>query len=173
MAVPTYTTGLTSINTAESATGYTEPTGATAGGIAVAETDFFIQGTGCISKTFNATGLGGLHYNNGSGLTIPSPGAYFAWIYHAAINAVATEANGGMRLTVGSGVGDYKSWHVRGKDTHPYGGWICVPVDPTVAADVTTGSPTATLQYFGYVANGINAVAKGNPFGFEDRKSVV
>ena len=167
MAAPNYTTDLTTINTAEATTGYTEPTGATAGGIAVAEVDYFIQGTGCISKTFNATGLGGLHYNNGSGVTIPTDGSYIAWIYYSAPNAVATEASGGMRLSIGSGVGDYKSWYVRGSDTYAYGGWICVPVDPTMVADVTTGSPTSTYQYFGYIVNSTNAVSKGNPFGFD------
>lgn len=167
MAAPSYTTDLTTLNTAEATTNYTEPTGAAAGGIAVAEVDFFIQGTGCISKTFNATGLGGLHYNNGAGVTIPTDGAYMAWIYYGAPNAVATEANGGMRLTIGSGVGDYKSWYVRGSDTYAYGGWVCVPVDPAATADVTTGTPSATLQYFGYVVNSSNAVAKGNPFGFD------
>jgi len=167
MTAPNYTTDLTTINTAEATTGYTEPTGATAGGIAVAEVDYFIQGTGCISKTFNATGLGGLHYNNGSGITIPTDGAYIAWIYYSAPNALATEANGGMRLSIGSGGGDYKSWYVRGNDTYAYGGWICIPVDPTVTADVTTGTPTTTYQYFGYIVNSINAVAKGNPFGFD------
>jgi len=167
MTAASYTTDLTTLSTAEATTGYTEPTGATAGGIAIAEVDYFIQGTGCISKTFNATGLGGLHYNNGSGVTIPTDGAYIAWIYYSAPNAIGTETNGGLRLTVGSGVGDYKSWHVRGSDTYAYGGWICVPVDPTVASDVTTGSPTSTYQYFGYVVNSVNAVAKGNPFGFD------
>jgi hypothetical protein len=167
VAVPSYTTDLTTLNTAEATTNWTEPTGATAGGIAVAETDFFIQGTGCISKTFNATGLGGLHYNNGAGVTIPTDGAFMAWTYFAAPNAINTEANGGMRLTIGSGTGDYKAWYVRGSDTYAYGGWNCIPVDPTFTADATQGTPGATLQYFGMVINGVNAVAKGNPFGID------
>lgn len=167
MAAPTYTTDLTLINAGEATTNWTEPTGATVGGIAVAETDFFIQGTGCISKTFNGTGLGGLHFNNGAGVTIPTDGAYMAWTYFGAPNAIDTEANGGMRLTVGSGAGDYKAFYVRGSDTYPYGGWNCIPVDPTLTADATQGSPTSTRQYFGMVINAVNAVAKGNPFGID------
>jgi len=70
-----------------------EPGTDTAGGLPAAEVDYFIQGTGCISKTFNATGIGGLIYNSSSGKTVPSPGAYFCWIYLAAPNAMDTEAN--------------------------------------------------------------------------------
>jgi hypothetical protein len=167
MAAPTYATDLTLLSAAESTTNWTEPTGATGGGIAVAETDFFIQGTGCISKTFNTTGLGGLHYNNGAGVTIPTDGAFFAWTYFGAPNAINTEANGGMRLTVGSGTGAYDMFYVRGSDTYAYGGWNCIPVDPTLTPDATQGTPSGTFQYFGMVINGVNAVAKGNPFGID------
>ncbi len=167
MAAPNYTTDLTTINTAEAITGWAELTGATAGLAPVAEADYFIQGTYCISKPMNATGLGSVAYDNGVGVTIPTDGAYMAWIYFGAPNAVATEANGGMRLAIGNTIANYKMWYVRGSDTYAYGGWICVPVDPTVTADATYGSPTSTLQFFGYVTNTINAIAKGNPFAVD------
>ncbi len=167
MAAPAYTTDLTTINDCSSTTGFTEPTNATVGGIAVAETDFFVQNVGCISKTFNGTGLGGLHYNNAAGVTIPSDGAVMMWVYFGAPNAINTLANGGLRISVGSGVGAYKMFYVLGSDTYTYGGWRCIPVDPSVAADATEGAPTSTRQYFGMICNVANAVAKGNPFGLD------
>lgn len=167
MAVPSYTTDLTTINDAQSITNWTEPTSAAAGGTAVAETDYFIQNNSCISKTFNATGLGGLHFNNGAGVTIPADGAYIAWIYFSAPNAIDTLANGGFRLSVGSGVGAYKMYYVLGSDTYIYGGWRCIPVNPALAADATIGAPTSTAQYFGAVANVANPIQRGNPFGID------
>jgi hypothetical protein len=164
MAAAAYTTDLTLLSNADATTGWSEPTGATAGGIPDNETDYYIQGTACVSKTFNATGLGGLVYNNGAGVTIPTDGAFMAWLYHGAPNAIATEANGGYRLIIGNSASAYKAWYVRGSDTYAYGGWICVPVNPTVTQDATQGTPTATLQYFGSVVNSVNAVAKGNPY---------
>lgn len=167
MAAPSYTTDLITLNDAQSTTNWSEPTGAAQGGIPVAETDYFIQNTGCISKTFNATGLGGVHYNNGAGITIPSDGAYLAWIYFAAPNAINTLANGGFRLSIGSGVGDIKQYYVLGSDTYIYGGWRCMAANPALTPDATLGSPTSTAQYFGAIANVTNAVSKGNPFGID------
>jgi hypothetical protein len=167
MAAPTYSTDLTLINSGEATTNWTEPTGATQGGVAVAETDYFIQGTGCISKTFNATGLGGLHFNNGAGVTIPTDGAFFLWTYFGAPNALNTFANGGLRVTCGSGAADYKMFYMAGSDTYAYGGWLCWPVDPAQTADATQGSPSATRQFFGMVCNVSVSIGKGNPFGVD------
>lgn len=167
MAAPVYTTDLSTLNTGESTTGWTEPTNATAGGVAVAEVDRFIQGTGCISKTFNATGLGGLAYTNGSAVVIPTDGAFFAWVDYTSPNATDTYTNGGQRLLIGNSTSAYKAWYVAGSDTNTYGGWKCLVANPTVTADDTVGTPTTTTQVFGYVISSINAVAKGNPFGID------
>lgn len=167
MAVPVYTTDLTTLNTGEATTGWTEPTSATAGGIAVAETDRFIQGTGCISKTFNATGLGGMCYTNATAVTIPTDGAFFAWVDYTSPNATSDYTNGGQRLMIGSAIGAYKSWYVGGSDTNAYGGWKCYVANPTITSDLTIGTPTTDLIVFGYIVNSINAVGKGNPLGID------
>lgn len=168
MAAAAYTTDLVTITTAEvSTTGWSEPTGATAGGTPAAETDYFIHGQGCISKTFNATGLGGLGYTPSLAQTLPLDGAVYIWQYYAAPNALATKANGGIRMAVGSSGSNYRSYYVAGSDTYTYGGWICYPVNPTVTPSATQGTPTSTLQFFGWIADSVNAVQKGNPFGVD------
>ncbi len=167
MAAPAYTTDLSDINLAELTTNWTNiGTGALA-----AETDFFVQGSACISKpgwTGDAT-RGGI-YNSGAGQTINTPNAYFAWVYFWGPGALETEANGGMQLIIGSSTTAYKQWYVRGSNTIlPFDGWVCIPVDPSLAADATTGAPTSTLQYFGALARikTGSAIGKGNPLGLD------
>ena len=176
MAAASYTTDLASITLADVASAETaslgtvtwsEPTGATAGGVATAETDYFIHSTGCISKTFNATGLGGLGVTTGSAATIPTDGAVYIWMYFAAPNAVSSKATGGIQMIVGSSSAAYNKYYVAGADTYTYGGWVCYPVNPTITPSATQGTPTSTRQYFGWVANVANAVSKGNPFGID------
>lgn len=167
MATASYTTDLILINECEVITNFTEPTGATAGGTAAQENEFFVQNSFSISKTFNATGLGGLHFNNGTGVTIPADGAVFTWVYWTAPNSLSTKANGGQRITVGSAAGAYRSYYVAGGDTNVYGGWTNYPVNPTVTPSLTTGTPTTTYQYFGYVVNNTLSISRGNPFGID------
>lgn len=167
MTAAAYTTDLADLTLCEATTGVTEPGTWTAGGLPVNETDYYIQGSNCCSKTFNATSLGGLVYTAGAGVTIPADGAFMAWQYFAAPNALDTDANGGIRLIVGSATTAFKAWNLGGRDSYAYGGWQCLAVDPTLTADYTVGSPTSTLLTFGWAANITNAVAKGNPFGMD------
>lgn len=164
MAAPSYTTDLATLSTAQATTGWAEPGTWTAGGTPSAETDYFINGTICISKTYNATGLGGLVYTAGAGVTIPADGAFMAWQYFACPNALNTQANGGIRLIVGSSAAAFKAWTLGGSDTYQYGGWQNLSVDPSLTADYTVGTPTATRLTFGWAANNANSVTKGNPF---------
>lgn len=171
MAVATYSIPeLTTLNTAEVTTNWSEPTSTeTQGGAPTAETDYFIQGTGCISKGMgpSGTGTGGLLYNAGAGQTISGDNAFFIWWFFGAPNGIDTIANGGGAVCIGSSTADYKKWHVLGSDNYVYGGWKCIPVDPDIAADATLGTPSATLQYFGFTANLVQAVTKGNPFAID------
>lgn len=163
MVAPVYSIPeLTTMNTGEATTNWAEPGTWAAGGLPVAETDYFIQGTGCIDKTFNAIGLGGLMYSAGA-QTIASPNAYFAWVWFGAPNAIDTLANGGLRLMVGDLNTVFKSWYVLGSDTYQYGGWRCIPVDPNLTSDASVGTPSGVWAFFGMAVNGVNAVAKGNP----------
>lgn len=169
MAAATYTTDLTTLSTADATTSMAEPTGATAGGIPVAETDFFIQGAGCNSKTFNATAVGGIGYTAGAAVTIPTDGAVFVWAYFGAPNALTIKSSGGKQILLGESGAAYKKYYVSGSDTYTYGGWVCYPVSPTITASAVQGtSPTGTtVTMAGYAANVSNAVAKGNPFGLD------
>jgi hypothetical protein len=167
VTAPAYTTDLTDLNLAEATTSWTNiGTGALA-----AETDFFVQGSGCISKPgWTGDATRGAIYDSGGGKTIPSPGGYFAWCYFWGPGALETEANGGMRMIIGSSTAAYKNWYVRGGDTIlPFDGWACIPVDPTLTADLTTGTPTATQQFFGALARikAGAAISKGNPLGVD------
>lgn len=172
MAAAAYTTDLTLINAADAANAnWTEPTGFADGAITLPETDYFIQGTACLSKTMgaSASAVSGAIFNAGAGQTIPSGNAVFVWLYFGAPNALATQANGGLRVFVGSATSAFKHWYVKGANTYTYGGWFCVPVDPNTTQDATTGAPTATLQFFGGAAvlSGAGAISRGNPFGMD------
>jgi hypothetical protein len=170
MAVATYASDLTDIIVdMASTTGWTA-LGGGAGGLVAPETDYFIQGANCISKAGWSTAVKGMIYNNGSGITVPSGKAVYGWLYYWAPNSLAVEAGapGGLQLLIGSATTAYKAWDVRGSDTMIYGGWVCAVVDPTTTADDTTGSPSATLQYFGATANVPAAgPSKGQPLGID------
>src|SRR3990167_2825553 len=165
MTAPAYTTDLVDIDLAQATTNWTNiGTGALA-----AETDFFVQNGICISKPgWTGDAVRGGICNAGAGLTIPSPGAFFAWVNFWGPGALETQANGGDRLIIGSGTTAYKNWYLKGSDTiKPFEAWQCLPVDPTLTADLTTGSPSATQQYFGWLARikTGSAIGKGNPWG--------
>jgi len=174
MAAPSYTTDLADISTCESSTSWTEPTGFTAGTLA-AETDYWIQTPGsgtthCISKSMGASApaSSGAIFDSGSGKTIPSPGAFMIWLFFGAPNALASQASGGMQIFCGSSGANFQQWYVRGADTYPYGGWVCVPVDPSVSESTHTGTPSGTKQFFGAAAYIPSiAVSKGSPFGVD------
>ena len=163
MAAPTYASDLVDINLGTGT--WVEMTGASAGRTLAEETDYYIEGDRCISQIMNAVGMSSQCFDATS-IAVASGKAVFFWLYWTAPTALATRAAGGFGPVIGSGLGDYKVWYALGSDNYQYGGWVCIPVDPTVAASFTAGSPTSTLRYFGSRANvPTTAVAKGNPHG--------
>lgn len=173
MAAPNYATNLSDVTLAASTTGFTAIGG---GGSITAETDFSIQDTTCISKATSATWdssgtpRGGVLYNAGTGLTIPTDGAVLLWIYWWGPGVLATKAAGGVELDFGNATTAYYGQYVSGVDDWIFGGWRCYPVDPNITTrDRTQGSPNGTWQYFGwqaYVA-AANSIGKGNPYGLD------
>ena len=163
----TYTTDLTTIVSAESGETWGEPTGATGGGVPSAETDYYIQQAACFSKTMAIAGggIGGMGTLAASGQSITSPQAVFVWIFFGCPNTLDTEANGGLRVIIGSSLANYYAWYVKGSNTYTYGGWVNIAVDPSVTSQATQGTPTGTLQYFGTVASTLATISKGSPFG--------
>lgn len=168
MAAPAYASDLVDILVDMPATTGWTALGGGASGLVAPETDFFIQGSNCISKAGWSTSTRGMIYNFGSGVTVPSGKAVYAWVYFWAPNSLATEAAGGLQFLIGSATTAFKQWYVRGSDTLVYGGWVCAVVDPTIAQDATTGAPGATLQYFGAQANvPAGGPSKGQPLGID------
>lgn len=173
MAAPTYATNLTDITTAQSTTGFTAVGG---GGAITAETDYYIQDGTCVSKATSATwdssgtARGGVLFNAGTGLTIPTDGAVLTWMYWWGPGVLATKANGGAEVNFGNSTTAYYGQYVSGSDDWAFGGWRCYPVDPNLTPrDRTVGSPNGTWQYFGWTANVAAAasIGKGNPYGID------
>lgn len=169
MAVPVYATDLTDILTdMASTTGWTA-IGGGASGLVAPETDFFVQGSNCISKAGWSTAIKGMIYLAGAGVTVPTTGAVFMWIYYWAPNAMDTSASGGMRFVCGSSAAAYYEYTVAGSDKLPFGGWFLSCVDPnTATADFTVGSPTTTEQSFGATIDvPAGGPSKGQPLGID------
>jgi len=168
MAAAGYTTDLADITLSDSGT-FTEFTSWTAGTLSsVPETDYYIQGVGCVSSTVKTT-QNSIAFNFGSGITVPTDGAVLFWQTMFAPQSLGTWAQGGQRCVIGTSTGAYKMWTSGGSDyqPNPYGGWKNVAIDPTVTADTTVGTVT-TLQYFGvacYLPS--TAPGKGAPFGLD------
>jgi len=153
MTAATYTTNLADIFTDGSTTGWTSI--GTGGAGLTQETDYFIQGTSCMSKAAFASSTKGMIYSFGSDAGgTGTDGAYIAWMSHTAPNSLAAKSSGGMQFLIGSGTGDYEQYYVGGSDTMTFLGWELVAVSETIAGDNSTGTPSATVEsYFGGLWN--------------------
>jgi hypothetical protein len=78
---------------------------------------------------------------------------------------MASYALGGIGLLLGNSFGDFYNWDVWGADYYTYGGWVCIPVDPTLTVSDTVGSPTGTWSHFGASYNITGTISKGNTVG--------
>lgn len=164
MVAPLYATDLQNISLAQVTTGWTN----IGTGAPVAETDYFINGAACIAKGGWQSAVRGNIFDFGSNIPIASPNAVFIWETYWFPNLMDSEAAGGQRVLIGSAVGAYRNWYVRGADTHQYGGWIPQVVDPNVGGDSDVGAPgTGAFRFFGGSCSIIAAggTPKGNPFG--------
>lgn len=169
MAAPVYATDLTDILADMAATTGWTALGGGAAGLVAPETDFFVQGSNCISKAGWSTAIKGMIYLAGAGVTVPTTGAVFMWIYYWAPNAMDTSSSGGMRFCCGSSATAYYEYTVAGSDKLPFGGWFLSCVDPnTATADFTVGAPTTTEQSFGATIDvPAGGPSKGQPLGID------
>lgn len=155
MAAPSYTTDLADITLNEAIGTWVETGTWTTGTAPALEPDIFIQGSNSVAKYWTTGGGGGTPsgaiFDAGSALTIPSPGAYFVWLFEQCPNNVATYANGGIRVIMGDSSSAFNGWDVGGSDTQRLGGWLCAVVDPAVTDDDVVGAPVedSTRQWFG------------------------
>lgn len=151
MAVATYSTNMTDLYVGAGSTTNWSALGGGASGLN-AETDYFIQGTGCTTKNAFASDKKGMIYDTGSDRAslIGTDGAFLVWTTHATPNSLATIANGGIDLIIGSSSSAYKHWYVGGSDTIEFMGWILAAVNPSETTDEPdTGSPSAVEQFVG------------------------
>lgn len=169
MVIATYSTDLTLMDEAESLTGWAEPTVTwTDLRSPGADTDDFIQNGSCISGIVK-TGLGGILWNEGAGITLGQDDAVLIWAKWDAAPVLDTEANGGMVTFMGSSLAAFNVFHHLGNDSYVYGGWRNLatgdPADADITANSVVGSPTTTKQYHGWGYGAPGAVpTKGQPF---------
>lgn len=169
MVAPVFSTDLITLTDADSSTGFTEPTGATAGGNPVLETDYFLQGTNCITKSMNATGLAGLAFTNGTNITFTGNTVFYIWNFFGAPNSISTKDLGGIQVIVGNSAAAYFRYYVNGSDTYTYGGWTCYVINPnfTPRSGTAQGTPNGNWATFGMVVNNLNALGQGRPFAVD------
>lgn len=170
MVVPAYTTDLTLLDEAQSATGWAE---ATASGwtavfaVTGGDTDDFIQNAACNSSTFK-TGVGVLLWDDGGGITLGTDDAWLVWAKWDSGPGLDTDANGGIRTVAGNSLSAFNSFDQSGSNSYIYGGWKNFatgdPADSEVTPDDAVGSPTTTKQFFGWAANALSVPSKGNPY---------
>jgi len=112
MAAPSVTVGLTTINTAETTTGWSNITG---GGALNNEGDYYVQGSFSVSRTVSNT-LRGFQYTAGSHTFAADEHAYI-WLYLTGYPAADTTANGGVRMYLSDGgTTNRKEFYVDGNE---------------------------------------------------------
>jgi len=165
MAAANYTHDLTTYNDCTSSSGWGEATNMTStDGSGEVDSDLAIHGTQCYSESQRKSGIGSLVFT-GTGPTLATNEVFLVWHKFFAPNSLATEANGGIRIAVGSSSSNYYAWYVNGQDTYPYGGWVNYAIDPTIGSpDATQGTPSGVYNTVGIGTNLVNGISKGNSF---------
>ena len=169
MAAPAYATDLTTF-WLEGATTVTS-IGTGGAGLGNPETDFFIQGTDCISKAAWVNAIKGFIVDAlATTFTVPTDGAIVLFAKYDAQGSLDTQANGGLQLIAGSAVGDYEHYYCAGKDTIEFNSWVPYVIDPnTATADATTGTPGGAERWVGILANlpTTSGPTKGSPIAID------
>lgn len=170
MAAAAYTTDLVDWIADADTTAWTELTGATSGGAPdEADTESALQGTNSCSQITNTTALCSLIRILGTPITLTTGQVFVMWHGHGVATALDSYANGGLRVAVSSNAaGNWKAWSVGGNDVapFPYSKWVSTPIDPTVTADYTNGTPpTGATNIYGVGSMCIltQNVARGQP----------
>jgi len=170
VAVPSYTTDLTDWIADTDTAAWGELTNAIGGGPPdEVDTESALQGTNTVSQATNTTGLFSMCRILTVPVTLTSGQVFLVWHGHGVATALLSYASGGLRLVVaGATLSDWKAWAVGGNDVppFPYGKWVNNPIDPTITADYTNGTPPvggAAISGVGSMGQLSQAVAKGQP----------
>ena len=169
MAAPSYTHDLVDWIADSDTTAWGELTNATAGGAPdEVDAESALQGTNTVSQITNATTLCSMCRILASPVTLSAGQVFLVWHGHGVATALVNYASGGLRLAVATTLNDWKAWSVGGLDVppHPYGKWVNNPIDPTVTAEYTNGTPpTGATNIYGVGSMCLLslAVARGQP----------
>lgn len=127
------------------------------------DSDDYIQGASCWSHDPFSSGIEGGVVNSAE--TIAAGDAVFIWTKADISPALATKAAGGVQALIGNASTALKCFYIRGSDDLIYGGWQCIPVDPTKSPSTNIGSPSSVTDYFGVRWNiPSTGPSKGYPF---------
>jgi hypothetical protein len=165
MATAEYGTDLSLIDDAEDV-GLWDALGGGQAGLAD-ETDYFIEGTQCVSKAgFTADTKGIMH--DEVTLVIPSGDAVFIWTKQNNRNLMDTVANGGVQFLLGESLSVYNQWYIDGNnsDGSDLAGWRNYAIDPEVAPTVDETPADTSFIGIQWKMLGTGAL-KGNPNGID------
>jgi len=167
MAIPSYTTDLLPFDLAEDTGAWIEFTDMAGGGApAEDDGDNEIQGLYMTSQTCNTTGLVSMGVVRAA-VTVPTDSVFLVWHQLSSPGAMESYAQGGLRLVVGTDAANWKAWAVGGKlvPPNPYGGWQNNPIDPSITAEYSYGTPPTGTSFAaaGSAVNLASSIFKGNP----------
>jgi hypothetical protein len=168
MVAATYSTDLSDVTTANSTSGWSALGGGSSGlGV---ETDYFIEGTSCISKAGFTNDIKGMIFSLGSARTFTNGEAVFIWVKQNNRNLMNATSVGGTQVLVGNNSNAFKQFYVDGDDSEgsDLAGWRTYAVDPRETESANTGSPNGTYSWFGCQWNiGGSGSLKGSPNGID------
>jgi hypothetical protein len=170
MAAASYNTDLTDLVADSAATGNWAALGGGASALNI-ETDYFIEGTRCVSKNaWAGADKGMVEDTTVATLTAASGKAVYTWVTHATPGSLATKASGGIAICLGSASNALNQYNYAGSDTIDYGApWICAVVDPDAATQTSGTVTTANMNTYGARANlPTTGPTKGAPFGIDE-----
>lgn len=172
MTAPAYATNLTTFYLEGSANDITALGG---GGAALGdpETDFFIQGTSCLSKGGWTNDLKGFIVDNdgNADITVPANGAIIFFAKYDAQGSLDIQANGGFQAIHGNTDSAFDHLYIGGKDTIAFSSWVPYVIDPgTATFDAQTGGgASGTHRWVGIMADlpTTSGPTKGNPIAID------
>lgn len=149
MAAPSYATDLVDVNSgAESTTNWTALGGGGAG--LSADNNFALEGTNSVNKQVNNALKGQIH-DHGSTRVQATNDHIYQWLFVTTPGLLDTPANGGLRVTVGTGAAAYNDYYILQSGEY-LGGWVCEPVRYTTSTPspgAQVGTPGGAPKEFG------------------------
>lgn len=163
MVAPVYTTDLTTFWLEGSTT--VTAIGSGGAGLGNPETDFFIQGSDCISKAAWTNAVKGFIIDGLAAIfTVPTDGCIIMFAKYDAQGSLDTQAGGGLRMIIGSANNAYDEFYCAGSDTIEFDSWIPYAIDPNVATPDVANSGGAE-RWVGVLADlpTTSGPTKGSP----------